>query len=181
MHPSVYARDFADFSKTFLADEIEFYMDASKNFELGFGRYCEKSWMYGIWGPVVADLDPSIQYLELYAQTAGILAWISRFKNRRVVIFCDNQSVVHMINNTSSSCPNCKVLIRIIVLYSLIYNVRIFAKYVESLKNEIADSLSCLQFNRFYELTAVKGMDSRNTQIPSRIWPLEKVWTHPQK
>ena len=130
MHPSVCARDFADFSKTLLADEIEFYMDTSKNFELGFGGYCEKSWMYGIWGPVVADLDPSIQYLELYAQTAGILAWINRFKNRRVVIFCNNQSVVHMINNTSSSCSNCMVLIRIIVLYSLIYNVRIFAKYV---------------------------------------------------
>ena len=39
------------------------------------------------------------------------------------LFFCDNQSMVAMINTTSLSCKNCMVLIRIIVLHCLIHNV----------------------------------------------------------
>ena len=63
------------------------------------------------WGKDTADLDPSIQYLELFALVAAVLAWISRFQNRSVTIFCDNQSVVAMVNNTTSKCINCMTLI----------------------------------------------------------------------
>ena len=45
---------------------------------------------------------PSIEYLELYAVTAAVLTWIHQFKNRRIILFCDNQSVVDMINLTST-------------------------------------------------------------------------------
>ena len=34
-----------DFDKYWHASEIEFYTDASKNFSLGFGGYCERSWI----------------------------------------------------------------------------------------------------------------------------------------
>ena len=71
---SVYWRPFMDFDKYWHASEIEFYTDASKNFSLGFGGYCERSWMQGFWNDEVAKLHPSIQFLELYALTAGFLA-----------------------------------------------------------------------------------------------------------
>ena len=43
--------------------------------------------------------NPSIEYLELFALTAAVLTWGSKLKNRRITIFCDNLSVVCMINN----------------------------------------------------------------------------------
>ena len=58
------------------------------------------------------------------------------------MLFCDNTSAVEMINNTTSSCQNCMVLIRILVLESLKSNVRVFAKYISSKANAYSDALS---------------------------------------
>ena len=122
----VFSRPFIDFT-TRQATEIELFSDASRNFSLGFGGYCGKSWMYAKWSEAVTELEPSIEYLELFAVTAVVLAWLGRFKNMRICLFCDNMSVVQMINNMSSSCKNCMILIRIITLEGLKQNTRIFA------------------------------------------------------
>ena len=170
-----------DFSKTWEATEICFYMDATKNSELGFGGWCVKSWMVAAWDTKFLDqVDLSIEYLELFAVTAGILAWIHRFENKRIVLFCDNQSVCHMLNNTSSSCKicckSCMVLIRIIVLKNLIHNVRVFAKYVNTKQNVVADVLSRLQFNKFQQLQELHKLEMEPTKVPDEIWPMQKVW-----
>ena len=92
------------------SDDICFYSDASgsKN-SGGFGCLLNSSWIQGFWEPGFIEKEaPSIEYLELYALTAGILTWENRQElvNGRITIFCDNQSVVQMINNGMvSSCP----------------------------------------------------------------------------
>ena len=114
-HPSVFCRPFLDFSKVIVADEIDMYNDASGT--IGMGAVCGSAWMYKLWSrKFIKKYKPSIEYLELYAVTAAVLTWIHQFKNRRVILFCDNQSVVDMINLTTTSCKNCMVLIRMIVL-----------------------------------------------------------------
>ena len=132
--------------------------------------------MQGCWGSQVKVLDPSIQYLELYALTAAVLAWIDRFQNKFVTIFCDNQSIVAMVNNSTSKCINCMTLIRKIVLQCLIYNVTITAKFVPTHKNEIADSLLRFKNEKFRNLTVNRNMESEATPIPEAIWPMTKIW-----
>ena len=90
-HPSAFCRSFIDFDKTWNADDIDFYTDASG--KTGFGGICGTSWMFGFWSEKFLKYHPSIEYLELYALVAAVLAWIDRFYNQRVVIFCDNKSV----------------------------------------------------------------------------------------
>ena len=149
---SAYCRTFSDF-EVIHPNDIGFFMDSSRNFTLGFGSFCGKSWMYGQWPEQYFELDSSIQYLELLAQVAGILAWGKNFRNQKVLRYCDNESVVAMINNMASTCCNCMVLIRILVLHILKINLQLSAVYVKSWDNEIADSLSRLQFERFHRLT----------------------------
>ena len=120
------------------------------------------------------DYHPSIQYLELYAVAAAVMAWIRKFQNKRVVIFVDNTSVRDMINSNVSGCRKCMVLVRLIVLECLIWNVRLFAKYVESQKNDIADALSHDDWVTFYRLTKNKNMDLTPTMIADEIYPVEK-------
>ena len=178
-HPSVFSRPFIDFSEFITADELDFYTDASGNFRLGFGGICGRSFMFQQWDTQFMQMkNPSIQYMELFAVAAAVLAWINRFKNRRIIIFTDNDSVKHMINNSTASCKNCMVLIRFITLECLINNVRIFAKYVPTDENSLADSLSRLQKSRFYnELQKLnKTVDRSFTEIPSQIWPISKIW-----
>ena len=91
---------------------IGFFTDASGNFSLGFGRKFEDEWFFGQWDTLfMKENTPSIVYLELSDLTAGILIWSEKLRNKRIVVHCDNQSVVQMINNTSSSCRNCMYLI----------------------------------------------------------------------
>ena len=128
------------------------------------------------WDQFTGQVKPSIQYLELYALTAGVLSWLHRFHDKRIIIFCDNQSMVGMINKMTSACRNCMVLIHKIVLHCLIYNGRLFAKFVSTKQNSIADISSRFQETRFKKLTRGKKMDKFQTEVPADIWPFEKIW-----
>ena len=135
-HPMCYARPFLDFSKSRNAQEIEMFSDASRSKSLGFGGICEKSWVYGQWdSKFIEEFEPSIEYLELYAVVVTVLNWLDRFRNERITLFCDNQAVVSMINNNTSSCRNCLFLIRKLVLHSMVLNTRVFASYISSKAN----------------------------------------------
>ena len=178
-HPAVYCRPFLDFSKTIQADEIDMYSDASG--KIGMGALCGADWMMQLWDDeFIRKYRPSIEYLELFGVVAGVLAWIHRFRNRRVILFCDNKSVVDMINLTTTSCKNCMVLIRILVLKGLIENVRIFARHIEGAKNVLADNLSRNRLDLFTKNSLRKGkvMTSTPTVTPHEIWPIQKIWRY---
>ena len=176
-HPTAYSRPFLDFSSVIIADEIYMYSDASG--KIGMGALCQKDWMYMLWPEeFIKRNKPSIEYLELFGVVAGVLTWIHRFKNKRIILFCDNETVVRMINITSTSCKNCMVLIRILVLKGLIENVRIFAKHVAGVKNVLADNLSRNRIDLFHKNCIILGkhMHSNPTPIPEAIWPIQKIW-----
>ena len=176
-HPTVYNRPFLDFSKTLVADEIDMYSDASG--KIGFGACCGSEWMHNTWDrKFTLKYRPSIEYLELFGVVAGVLTWIHNFKNRRVILFCDNKSVVDMINLTTTSCKNCMVLVRILVLKGMIENVRIFARHVEGKKNILADNLSRDRLDLFHSncRKQKRKMCIDSVEVPKAIWPISKIW-----
>ena len=176
-HPTVFCRPFLDFSNVIVADEVDLYTDASGR--IGMGGICGSAWMYQLWDSAfIKKYNPSIEYLELYAVTAAVLAWIHLFKNKRIILFCDNQSVVNMINLTTTSCKNCMVLIRMIVLKGLMENVRIFGRHVKGKDNTYADSLSRDRLQYFRKLCndADKVIDDEPQRVPDILWPMNKIW-----
>ena len=150
---------------------IDFYTDASG--KIGMGGVCGSSWMHAIWSEEFLVTNPSIELQELYALVAGVLAWIDRFANSRVILFCDNQAVVAMVNNTSSSCGKCMVLIRILVLHCLKTNVRVYARFVPTKENTRADLLSR---NAIQHFKSNYYHDDLLTAVPDVIWPIEKMF-----
>ena len=175
-NPTSYYRKFI-LPSLLTAEVLDMYSDASRNFRLGFGAYCGSEWCYGQWDhEFCQEKQPSIEYLELFAVTVGVLNWLKLWQNRKIVLSCDNEAVVNMINNSSSKCKNCMVLIRMIVLEGLVCNTRVFARYVKSKDNDIADALSRLQWTRFHKLAELHGMSEWATSIPQSIWPMRKIW-----
>ena len=151
-HPSIYSRPFADFSENSNGSQEKFFTDASKNVELGCGGWNDNEWFVQRWdASFIQEKEPSIAYLE-----------------QRIVIRCDNQAVVQMTNNMTSSCRNCMVLIRLIVLECLIQNVKISVSYVESCQNDLADALSRMSFERFWRIVKQRNlsMDETSREIP---------------
>ena len=180
-HPTAYSRPFLDFHQVLQADQVFFYTDSSRNTELGFGGICNNSWMYGKWpAGFIATCDPSIAYLELYAVTVALVLWIKKFNNRRIVLFCDNISVVYMLNKMVSGCRNCMVLLRLITLHSMIHNMRVFARYVSTADNDLADSLSRLKVSKFKQLAADRGIpiDDIPNELPNELTPVTKLWLY---
>ena len=120
--------------------------------------------------------EPSIAYLELFAICAAIYSWTDKLRNLRVLLHCDNQAVVEMVNSMSSKCPQCMKLIRLITLMGLKLNSRFFAQCISTKKNLAADSLSRLQLEKFCRETRDRKMDENPTKICHSIWPVTKVW-----
>ena len=178
--PSVYCRNFLDYSNDWNAQTLNFYTDSLRNFNLGFGGISDNQWMIGSWDEFTKHVNPSIEYLELYAVMAAVIAWIAKYPDRKIILFCDNQSVVDMINNSTSSCRNCMILIRLITLQGLIHNVRIFARHVRGIQNKLSDALSRHKLSKFWEIVKCEGraFEEKPTPIPGEIWPLQKVWLH---
>ena len=178
-HPSVYSRPFTDFKEGIQAHQVDMYSDVSGNPVLGMGATCGPSWCYTQWDKnFMLKHKPSIEYLELYAVLVGILHWVHRFSGQCIILFCDNQSVMEMLNSTTSSCKNCMVLLRAVVLEGLKHNVHIHAQYVSSKDNFYTDALSCLQFDHFSSLANDhhKEFDMFPHAVPAELWPMEKIW-----
>ena len=175
-HPLAFSRPFADFDVSFKAQEIMMYTDASRNCRLGCGGFSKTSWFMIQWNrSFILENNPSITYLELYAVTVAVVNWIHRYQNKRIILFCDNLAAVHMINNSSSACKNCMVLIRIITLNGLLHNVRINAQHVKGKANTISDHLSRLRIDSFRKLTG-NQFEEKPTAIPHHLWPMSKIW-----
>ena len=171
----VYCRSFIQ-SGILDASVLDMYSDASRNFKLGFGALCGSEWTYGQGDEDFCEqVQPSIEYLELFAVTVGILNWLKLYQNKKIVLFCDNEAVVCMINNSTSNCKNCMCLLRIIILESLVCNTRVYVKYVRSKDNRRADAMSRLQLNRFKAL-AKDNMSECPLPIPDILWPIRKIW-----
>ena len=178
MHPTAFSRPFLDFSTIHAATEIDMYSDASRNEKFGLGAICQNSWMIQQWEPgYIEKFQPSIEYLELYSVLVGIMAWIHHFANSRVILFCDNISICYMINQNTSSCRNCMVLIRLLVLYCMKVNVRVFTKHVKTKDNKSADALSRMNIAKFWKVPGNKEKyEEKSTPILKEIWPVSKLW-----
>ena len=175
-HPHIFSRGFMD-TEELNSELIDMYSDASRNFSLGFGAYCGTEWSFGKWDrDFMIKHEPSIEYLELYAVAVAVLNWIRIFANRKICLFCDNMAVVHMINNMSSKCEHCMVLIRLIVLEGLVWNVKIRAKFVGTKSNGKADALSRLDLKRFRRLDS--AMNVLPLPIHDDLYPMTKVWSY---
>ena len=173
-NPVIYARPFLDFTEI-TSEEIDFCTDVSG--KIGYGGFCGELYMFGRWPQrFLLHNKPSIEYLELFTLVAAVLAWISRFKNRKINIFCDNKSVGDMVNAMSASCKNCMVLIQIMLLKCLEENVHLRVEYVKSIDNDLADDLSRGKIESFKHKR--KQFNVKPTKVSDLLWPIQKIWKY---
>ena len=154
---------------------LPFYSDASADRNLGFGCVFNTNWIQKLWQlGFIDNCQPSIEFLGLYALVAGILTWASKLANGRYVIFCNNMGVVHMVNSLTSSCRQCMVLLRILVLNNLTFNRKVLVRYINTKRNELSDALSRNQMTHFRKLGP--DMNEKPDLILIDIWPIDKFW-----
>ena len=90
-------------------------------------------------------------------------------RNRCILFFTDNESLVHVINKQSSKDKSLMFFVQKLVLICLEYNIVFKAKHISGVKNRLADSLSRLQVQSFKQLAAAHM--ELPTEIPLHLQP----------
>ena len=138
---------------------IPMYSDSSF---AGFGAWMGLDWLYGYWDdssfvpvipsasscahraspPVLEDVPKNINVYELWPVVVGLKRWAPHFRNSRVHIVTDNMQVLAMLNTGRSCNKTCMAWLREIFLVCFINNIDVFATYLCSADNVMADALS---------------------------------------
>ena len=115
----------------------------------GIGCYFQGKWASHMWPLGFTPKNTSTYHLELIAAAASIFLWAESMQNMNVTVNSDNQDVVRMITQGSSTYPQYQHILHHLDLVCLTYNIVLQAKFCPSDKNAIADSLSKNLIERF--------------------------------
>ena len=169
-------RSFFSDSTVFTSPDLELYTDAASS--VGFGGYFNGQWFQGKWLPHM-HLSPtkgiSIEWQELFPIVVACALWFPHFSGKRIQFWCDNQSVVAIINSGHSKAPRIMDLLRFLVLLSMKHNFFVRACHVPGVNNDIADALSHFQDERFLA-SSPKAQKNPCTIPPSHGYSWETTY-----
>ena len=123
----------------------EFSTDAAGS--LGCAGVHRREWFSLPWGKEAGGW--SIAVKELYPIVVASQLWGRHWRGLRVVVRCDNASVVAALNKCYSNNRLMADLLRALTLYSLKYNFSLKAKHIPGKLNRNSDLLSRLQVDTF--------------------------------
>ena len=108
-----------------------------------------------------------ITFLELVPIVLALFVWGSALSNAKILFRIDNLALVNIVNKRTSKSKRVMSLIRPIVLYTMRYGIQFKTKHIEDTTNQIADSLSRFQDERFR--TLVPDVEVEPEAIPSQF------------
>lgn len=156
-------------------DQLQLFSDSAGGTEKplkGFGIYFNGKWAQANWPEswLFLGLLTDITFLELFPVVVAINIWGPLLRNKKILFRIDNQSVVNIINKSSSKNPRVMSLVRKLVLACLEYNILLKCSHIPGCLNTICDSLSRSNFQKFRRLCPTA--DTQPTLIPSHLWQL---------
>ena len=99
-----------------------------------------------------------------------MVLWGHLLQGKRIVLRCDNEAVVAIINKQSSKCPQIMRLLRFLVLQCLKNSVVFLARHVAGRNNDVADALSRFQMQKFWKIAP--GAKPEGLPVPVFLWDL---------
>lgn len=146
------------------SEKLELFTDASG---LGFAGLLESQWFQGHWPLSWQNFNIAVK--ELFPIVLALYLWPHVLKDRRLLVLCDNEAVVHVINNQTSKDKQLMSLIRKLTVALMKNNLILRAKHVPGKQNRIADALS--RFQDTPELRRQYGLEPVPSVIPSDLLP----------
>ena len=129
------------------SDTLSLFTDASGS--LGYGGIFQGKWL-----PCqqLGQRGSSVLWQELYAINFACHLWVAHWTSKRIHFYCANQGVVEVINSRRPKAARVMDLVRDLTLCPLQHNFYFRAVHVPGINNNIADSLSRFQMERFHQL-----------------------------
>ena len=147
--------------------DCQMWSDASG--DIGWGAVFKQSWIQGRWPESYKGPHVSMALKEIIPVALAIVTFSHRMKGQRVLLWCDNISVVGILAKRTSPCPQIMHYIRLIVLTCMEWEISFSVKFLRSAQNEICDSLSRYQMFRFRQVAA--DMEQFPTPVAGHLMP----------
>ena len=148
------------------SNKLNLFTDASGS--IGFGAIFGTEWCYGKWP--AHWLHRNIAFLAFYPIVLSLCLWGHKMRNQSILLFTDNEALVHVINKKSCRDKPLMCFVRQMVLVCLQNNIMFKAKHIPGIYNKLADCLSRFQVTAFEQL-APANMNSLPTDIPLHLQP----------
>lgn len=128
---------------------LEIFTDASPT---GWGAHCKNKSTHGFWSSDQQRCH--INYLELLAAYCGLKSFSKNLQNSKILLRIDNKTAISCINKMGSvQYQHLNDICRNIWQWCEVRNIHIFASYIRSKDNIIADQESrCLKTDTEYSL-----------------------------
>lgn len=115
-------------------------------------------------------ITEDITVLELFPLLVSLQIWGNDLRNKKILFRVDNLAVVHIVNSMTSKSDRVMTILRAFTLQCLHLNIAVKAQHLSGSLNQVADSLSRFQFQKFKELAA--DADPFPTPVPSHLWDI---------
>ena len=127
-----------------------------------FGR----EFVYTPWGVYPECTNLPINYLEVLSLEPALHQWAPLFMNRRIIVHCDNQAAVAIINKGSCRNPVVMQSLRRMFWLSVMFNFRMHAVYYSGRDNVHADAIS-----RLHDPSKLRALNLTALLYPPRCTP----------
>lgn len=136
-----------DGSKWLTNSEICLQTDSS---DLAAGCVYKSEWFFVKFeGEHAYMKDKSINWRELYAIVKATATWCELLRAKKVIFYCDNLSIVYILQSGCSKNPDIMKLVRALFFIAARYQIEYTAKHIPGIMNTNADHLSRLKIDEF--------------------------------
>ena len=146
------------------SSSTHFYSDSSKT---GYGGTFFSHYIQGTFPPSWQQLN--ITFLELYPIFLLVKIFAHTIPNSHLLFHCDNEAVVHILNNKTSKDKLIMTLVRPLVLCLMSHNIIFRARHIPGLYNIVPDFLSRSQATP--QFLRSNGLDPLPTPVPASLRP----------
>ena len=130
--------------------DTQLYTDSS---DLGIGGVYGDQWFMAKFADNSCDLrQKSINWRELFAIIKAIGTWCHLLANKKVLLFCDNESVTYIVNSGTSRDPDIMTLIRTLFFICAQNNIECKCQHIPGVNNIASDHLSRLRITEFFKI-----------------------------
>jgi len=133
----------------------------------GWGAHWDGRWIQSHWSLLQGNMD--ITWKELFATVLAVHTWGSSWSCQKILFHCDNQAVVENWERGSACAPHTMGLVLLLYFCASRYNINVCIIHIPGICNDIADTLSRFQMDKFRKLAP--GSKSLPDHIPP--WPTQ--------
>lgn len=136
------------------SDQMQLFTDSAGSANLGCGCFLHGKWAFFSWPKswLNCTILQDVTFLEMIPVLLSVYLWGGMLKGMKILLHIDNEALVSVINRQTSRSKRLMFLIRKFVLLCMKLEICFRAVHISSESNEIADSISRMQWTRFRQL-----------------------------